>query len=164
MMTTSSRPWTLTRWGPSLRTRRTSSLKRALASWSCQWPGSAADLDVDFGMCAPLILVRATRIYQTLAEKQATNESGHEPRWLGTRQMRLSETHAENRNKTWRKTQVELWIFITKQWIIGNKQSGWVAVGRRFKSWLRERSAVAANDASIHRRTRLGGTRSLRPA
>src|SRR5208337_3415637 len=40
MMTTSSRPWTVTCCGPSLRTRRTSSLKRALASCRSQWPGS----------------------------------------------------------------------------------------------------------------------------
>src|SRR5665213_3024656 len=39
--TTSSRPCTVTRCGPSLRTRRTSSLKRALASCNRQWPGFA---------------------------------------------------------------------------------------------------------------------------
>jgi hypothetical protein len=36
--TTASRPWRVTRCGPSLRTRRTNSLKRALASCSSQWP------------------------------------------------------------------------------------------------------------------------------
>ena len=36
--TTSSRPCTVTRCGPSLRTRRTSSLKRAFASCNSHWP------------------------------------------------------------------------------------------------------------------------------
>jgi len=36
--TTSSRPWTVTCCGPSLCTLRTSSLKRALASCSTQYP------------------------------------------------------------------------------------------------------------------------------
>ena len=39
MTTTSSRPCTVTCGGPSLRARRTSSLKRALASCRSQWPG-----------------------------------------------------------------------------------------------------------------------------
>ena len=38
MTTTSSRPCTVTRCGPSLRTRRTSSLKRAFASCNGHWP------------------------------------------------------------------------------------------------------------------------------
>jgi hypothetical protein len=39
MTTTSSRPCTVTCCGPSLRTCRTNSLKRALASCKSQWPG-----------------------------------------------------------------------------------------------------------------------------
>src|SRR5258705_170374 len=38
MTTTSSRPCTVTRCGPSLRTRRTNSLNRALASCNIHWP------------------------------------------------------------------------------------------------------------------------------
>src|SRR6476620_5283076 len=38
MTTTSSRPCTVTRCGPSLRTRRTNSLNRALASCKIHWP------------------------------------------------------------------------------------------------------------------------------
>jgi hypothetical protein len=40
--TTSSRPSTVTCWGPLLRTRRTSSLRRASASCNAQWSGRAA--------------------------------------------------------------------------------------------------------------------------
>ncbi len=54
--TTSSRPWTVTCCGPSLWTRRTSSLKRALASCSGQWPGSEILVDTDQIICSSPIL------------------------------------------------------------------------------------------------------------
>jgi hypothetical protein len=73
MTTTSSRPCTVTCWGPSLRTRRTNSLNRALASCSSQWPGrdfavrGLGDLRVRgilviltrLSLCWPLILDEA---------------------------------------------------------------------------------------------------------
>ena len=72
MTTTSSRPWIVTCCGPSLRTRRTSSLNRAFASWSGHRPcrerlrsppcGGKADLS---------ILVMPTRITQAPCHTQA---------------------------------------------------------------------------------------------
>ena len=59
--TTSSRPCTVTCCGPSLRTRRTSSLKRALASCSNQCPGGGAGR-LAGGLVGSVNLVILTRL------------------------------------------------------------------------------------------------------
>ena len=55
--TTSSRPCTVTCWGPSLRMRRMSSLRRALASCKRHWPDCRSGSDKDYE-----VLVILTRI------------------------------------------------------------------------------------------------------
>lgn len=65
--TTSSRPWTVTCCGPSLRTRRTNSLKRALASCRTQWPGVLLNDLGGRGESECVNLVMLTILYNTAA-------------------------------------------------------------------------------------------------
>src|ERR1700691_1803439 len=81
--TTSSRPCTVTCCGPSLRTFRTSSLKRALASCKSQYPDRGLGTRVFgiFGAAAfdLMILVMLTRIHRTSRLLKLDGKQHREP-------------------------------------------------------------------------------------